>query len=254
MFGALLGAGASLLGGILGNKSAEKAGEKNAAQQKEFAQNSLQWKAADAAKAGIHPIYAMGAPTYTPAPSYTGDNSFGAGIANAGQDIGRAIDATRTAPQKLQAVQATNLELERQKLVNDNLRADLAVKASQTQAAPPFPAAQDPFRIPGQTSSGVKDVALERIRSAHGHPWSEAGPVTDVGFTRTTSGGLAPVYSKDAKERLEDDWGGMLAWNVRNRLLPTLGMNYPPPGPPKAGHAWQFNPLRQEYYQVKLSR
>lgn len=252
MLGAIIGGIASLIGGKNASDSAEKAAAQNAALQREFAQNSIQWKAADAAKAGIHPLYAMGAPTYSATPSYVGDTSFGAGIANAGQDIGRAIDATRTAPQKLEATAATNLELERQKLVNDNLRADLAVKASQTQSTPAFPSAVDPFNIPGQGNSGVSTKALSRIASAHGHPWAEAGPVTDVGFTRTNSGGLAPVYSADAKERLEDDWGGMLAWNVRNRLLPTIGMNSPPPGAAPRGTAWQFNPLRQEYYLVTL--
>lgn len=254
MLGALIGAGASLIGGMMGQKASEKAADKNEKLQREFAQNSIQWKSKDAEKAGIHPLYAMGAPTYSATPTNVGDNSFGAGIANAGQDIGRAIDATRTAPQKLQAAATTKLELERQQLVNDNLRADLAVKAAQSQSSPPFPAAVDPFNIAGQAQSGVATKALQRIASAHGAPWSEAGPVTDVGFTRTNSGGLAPVYSADAKERLEDDWGGMLAWNLRNRVLPTIGWNTPPPGDPPRGHAWQFNPLRQEYYAVKLSR
>ncbi|AXH77176.1 MAG: DNA pilot protein [Microviridae sp.] len=36
--------------------------------QKEYAQNGIQWRVADAKKAGIHPLYALGAntPTYTP--------------------------------------------------------------------------------------------------------------------------------------------------------------------------------------------
>lgn len=255
IFSSIIGAGASLLGGLMGKDSAEDAAKKNAALQREFAQNSIQWKAADAKKAGIHPVYAMGAPTYTPSSVHTGDNSIGAAMASAGQDIGRAIDVTRTAPQKLDAYARTAqaLELERASLGNDLLRAQIAETTSRV-SAPPFPSAVDPYMIPGQPSSGVNTKALERIASAHGAPHAEAGPVTDVGFTRTDSGGLAPVYSADAKTRLEDDWGGMLAWNLRNRLLPTIGFNAPPPGRPRPGYAWQFNPLRQEYYQVKLSR
>lgn len=36
--------------------------------QKEYAQNGIQWRVADAKKAGLHPLYALGAntPTYTP--------------------------------------------------------------------------------------------------------------------------------------------------------------------------------------------
>lgn len=256
MFGAILSAGTSLLGGLLGKDSAEDAAKKNAALQREFAQNSIQWKTEDAKKAGIHPVYAMGAPTYTPSSVFSGDNSFGAGIASAGQDIGRAIDATRTAPQKLDAYTQTAraLELERAGLQNDLLRTQIAETQGRAMSVPPFPSAVDPYNIPGQPSSGVKTSALDRIASAHGAPHAEAGPVTDVGFTRTDSGGLAPVYSADAKTRLEDDWLGMLAWNLRNRVLPSVGFNAPPPGRPRPGHAWQFNPLRQEYYEVRLSR
>lgn len=39
--------------------------ERNAALSREFAQNSMQWKAADLRKAGINPIYAMGAGGYS---------------------------------------------------------------------------------------------------------------------------------------------------------------------------------------------
>lgn len=249
--GAAIGAAGSLLGGLFGKKSASEAAEKNAALQREFAQNSVQWKVEDAKKAGVHPVYALGAPTHQATPSYVGDTSMPAAMASASQDIGRAIDATRTGPQKLDAYTQTAraLELERASLGNDLLRAQIAETTSR--AAPPFPSAVDPWTIPGQSGSGVKDMALERIGSGD---WKEPGPVSDVGFTRSDTGGLAPVYSKDAKERLEDDWGGMLAWNLRNRILPSVGWNHRGLPKPRPGHAWQFNPIRQEYYEVPLSR
>lgn len=253
MIGALISAGSSLLGGLLGKDSAEDAAKRNAALQREFAQNSLQWKAEDARKAGIHPVYAMGAPTYTPSSVFSGDNSFGAGIASAGQDVGRAIDATRTAPQRLDAVSRTAqaLELERGGLQNDLLRAQIA-EIQARNMSPPFPSAVDDNFIPGQGNSGVNTKALERIASAHNHPWSEAGPVTDVGFTRTSSGGLAPVYSSDAKQRLEDDWIGMLAWNLRNRLIPSVTFGAYGPHPPGFDKMRDYyNPIRQEFSRYK---
>lgn len=250
IFSSIIGAGASLIGGLLGKDSAEDAAKKNAALQREFAQNSLQWKAEDAKKAGIHPVYAMGAPTYTPSSVFTGDNSLGAGIAAAGQDIGRAIDTTRTAPQRLDAVARTaqGLELERASLQNDLLRTQI-LETKARISSPPFPSAVDPYMLPGQGNSPVVDKALERIGTGD---WKEPGPVSDVGFTRTDSGGIAPVYSADAKTRLEDDWGGMMAWNIRNRLLPSIGWNHSGMPAPRPGHTWQFNPVRQEYYEVKL--
>lgn len=255
MLGSLISAGSSLLGGLFGSKSKDEAAEKNAALQKEFAQNSLQWKAADAKKAGIHPVYAMGAPTYTPSSVYDGSSPVGQSLASAGQDIGRAIDATRTAPQKLDAytLTAQKLDLENKSLNNDILRADLAAKVSRSIQSPPFPTPENQFLIEGQPQSGVSDKALERIKTAHGHPYSEPGSVADVGFTNTYSGGLAPVYSADAKQRLEDDTGGMLAWNARNRLLPSLtfgALGPQPPIPAGKGKAWVFNPVKQEYVRV----
>lgn len=252
MLGAVLGAVGSIAGGLLGKSGAENAAAKNAAMQKEFAQKGVQWKVEDAKKAGIHPLYALGAQTTAFTPSYAGDTSLPSALASASQDIGGAIDRTRTAPQKLDALTRTAqvLELDRAGLQNDLLRAQISEIKART-AGPAFPAAVDPYVIPGQGDSGVKDVALERIKSAHGMPFMEAGPVTDVGFTRTDGGGLAPVYSADAKTRLEDDFGGMLAWNLRNRVLPSLGAAHTMPPPPK-GHAWSFNPITQEYMAVRL--
>lgn len=254
-----ISAAGSLLGGFLNSNSAadaaEKAGERNAALQREFAQNSLQWKAEDARKAGIHPIYAMGAPTYQATPSYIAadTSAFGAGIANAGQDIGRAIDTTRTATQKISAYTATaqKLELERAQLMNDNLRADLAAKVSRGIQQPAFPTPDDPYRMPGQAQSGVTTQALVRNASADGRPNMEAGSINDVGFARTRTG-FVPIPSSDVKQRIEDNLVQELLHAWRNNVQPTLGFNDPPPHKAAPGHAWQWNPLRQEYYQVKL--
>jgi len=60
-------AGGSLLGGLFGNKSAKKQAKQDYRRQKEFAQNTIQWKVADAKKAGLHPLYALGASgSFTP--------------------------------------------------------------------------------------------------------------------------------------------------------------------------------------------
>lgn len=247
MLGALIGAGASLLGGILGNKSQEEANEKNAAMQREFAQNSIQWKAADAKKAGIHPLYGIGAQTITPQASYVGDTSLPNALAQTGQNIGSSIDATRTAPQKLTAYAqaAQTLELERASLQNDLLRTQIAEAAARTASAPPFPAAVDPYNMPGQPQSGVKHVPMERIMSPH-NAFTEGGPVTDLGYTNTAHGGLAPVMSKDAKDRLEEDTWGTLGWNVRNRLIPMMT--------PYSMKGYVFDPVSMQYVPASYRR
>lgn len=147
MIGNLISAGASIVGGLFGKSSADKANEQNMqiaqqnmAMQREFAQNGIRWKVDDAKAAGIHPVYAMGAPTTSFSPisfNSTGDDSMSKALASAGQDVGAAINKTRTAPERAtaytQAAQA--LSLEKGALENEVLRSQLA-RIKQTNAPP----------------------------------------------------------------------------------------------------------------------
>lgn len=94
-WGSIVSAGASLVGGLMGKKSGEEQQENNAALQKEFAQNGIRWKVADAKAAGIHPLAALGAQTQSYTPMVIGDPMADA-LANAGQDIGGAINRQQT--------------------------------------------------------------------------------------------------------------------------------------------------------------
>lgn len=152
--GPAIAAGASLLGGVLGNKQRQEGQVKEMAAQKEFAQNGLRWRVADAEKAGIHPIYALGfnGPTYSPVG--LGQNDTASSFDAAGQSFSRAIDATRTAPERQDAytVASQKLSLERGELENTLLRAQIA----QISRTPPFPmAGVDPYMLPGQGDSPV---------------------------------------------------------------------------------------------------
>lgn len=98
--GSLIGAGASLLGGLFGSNSAEKANRANLAAQKEFAQHGIRWRVADAKAAGLHPLYALGAQTPSFSPSFVQD-SMGPALAEAGQSVGRAVAASSTSHEKM---------------------------------------------------------------------------------------------------------------------------------------------------------
>lgn len=252
MIGALISAGSAIGGSLISANSAKNAQEQNARLQKEFAQNGIQWKVADALKAGVHPLYALGAQTTAYAPSAVGDTSFGSGIAQAGQDIGRAIDATRSPSQRLDAVGKTmqDLQLQRMGLENQLLASQIA-KVNQAGSPPPLPSATQRFGIDGQGPTAIyQPQPHQPVAGNPGHPNMEPGAVTDMGFT-TTGTGQMPVMSKDAKERLEEDIIGGILWNVRNRVMPSIGANYnPPPATPKPGHVWIYNPIYQEYQQV----
>lgn len=247
----------SAIGGIADIFMGSDQARKQAHLQKEFAQNGIQWKVEDAKKAGIHPLYALGANTMSYSPTTVGTD-----LAGVGQNLGRAIDSTRTEPQKIDAVQETlgRLAIERGGLENELLRQQIASSAIATtrQSAgsptPAFPLAAGDYVIPGQGNSGlITEKKMPRMMDP-ARPIQEPGSVADRGFTNTSTG-IAPVYSADAKERLEDDFLGMLAWNVRNRLLPSINTDWGSiPHKPPPGEKWIYNPIRQEYQLVPMNR
>lgn len=138
MLDKIIGAGASIIGGLMGKKSSEEAAEKNANIQREFAQNSIRWRVEDAKAAGIHPLYAIGAPTISASPSYVGD-TLGTSVAAAGQDLSRAMNTTRTQPERDAAFTKTVQDLQLQKfgLENELLASQIAKLRATTN--PPMP-------------------------------------------------------------------------------------------------------------------
>lgn len=264
MWEALAGAAGKIIGGIFGQNEAANAlhaqqvmAQNNINLQREFAQHGIQWKVEDAKRAGIHPIYALGGSgaSFTPvSANFTADTSMANAFAGAGQDIGRAIQSTRTAPDRADAFAKTSqaLSIERQQLENENLKLELASKTGRLRQAggqgPPFPSATDPYLIPGQAESGlIKPKPLEVAPGHPAQPQSEGGAISDVGYARTKTG-WAPVPSKDVKERIEDQIIPELLWSLRNNVLPSFGMNTsPPPFKAPPGKAWHFDVPTQEY-------
>lgn len=263
MLGALIGAGASLASSLLGKSASDKANkqqmemaDKNIALQKEFAQSGIQWKTEDARKAGIHPLYALGANTVSFSPVSVGSSvpDF-SGIASAGQDLGRAIDATRSTSARAGAVNATmqQLQLTRMGLENELLASQIAKVRQSTQ--PPMPTGGDQYRIEGQAESGLMTVnPMEATTSAPGVPSQEPGAINDLGYARTPTG-WAVVPSKDVKQRIEDQMLSELAWELRNRVAPSIYSDYyqPPSGvKPASNERWWFNPVMGEYQLEKV--
>lgn len=134
-----ISAGASLLGGFLGRESQEEQRAKNEALQREFAQNSVQWRVADAKKAGIHPLYAMGAPTMSPAVGVQAD-PLAASLSSMGQDVGRAMTALNSPAEKFSVTQSAlqELQLHNMTLRNEYLAAQIA-KLKQPGTPPGVP-------------------------------------------------------------------------------------------------------------------
>lgn len=146
MIGELISLGTSLLGASADKKAAKRAAEeqraadeRNAALQREFAQNSIQWKTADAKAAGIHPVYAMGAQVSPASASFTASpvHSSGDSWRAAGAGLARAASAGQTASQRL-GDRLLESQIEGQEIDNAYKRSQLALQ-SGSQVPPPFP-------------------------------------------------------------------------------------------------------------------
>ena len=159
MIGDIISAGTNLIGGFLNRAENRRQNEanlqaqremnaQNIQLQKDFAQQGIRWKVDDAKAAGIHPLYALGASTTSFSPlsisGGTADTSLGDSFSRAGQDIGRAINSTRTSEERAAAATQTALQLEGLKLDNDIKKATIAstVQRIRQSANPPMQAAK----------------------------------------------------------------------------------------------------------------
>lgn len=97
---AAIGAGAGLLGGFLDRRESSQQASANRQLQYDFAQQGIQWRVADAEKAGVHPLYAIGAniPTYSPVRGSYGH--LGRAVAGAGQAIGDYLSKAALAEER----------------------------------------------------------------------------------------------------------------------------------------------------------
>lgn len=257
MLGSLISAGASIVGGILGSNAAKDAAHENAAMQKMFAKHGIQWKTQDAIKAGIHPLYALGAPTIGFQPSFVGDNSLGEGIAQAGQDIGRAVAANSSTNQRLDQFSklAQLLTLEKGGLENDLLRSKIRV-LNQAGGIPPKPTMAEAQVLPGQ---GDSRVAVGPGWKAVTNPVdSSVGQGIAAGVGPTTQHFVTPdgIYvnapAPGYKQAIEDDEFMEASQAVRLGVMPNLGSRATMPRlKPPPGHKWQWSFENQGWVLIK---
>lgn len=170
MIGEIIGAGASLLGGLFNRNSQEKANaanlafareqlDRNEALQREFAQSGVRWKVDDAKAAGVHPLFALGAQTHSFSPVSVGggqeaSSSAGDAIAQAGQNIGRAVQAGMTRDERDASSALTALQLEKAGLENEMLRTQI----TRLRNPPGQPPAMPTLTPPGALSIKSDDL------------------------------------------------------------------------------------------------
>lgn len=228
-------AAGGVIGSIIDARNSAKVAKANIKYQREFAQHGVQWRAADAKAAGLHPLAALGMQA-------TGFNPVSAptNFAEAGQNIGRAI-GTALSPQERNEAEGTlaKLGLERAQLQNDFLRAQIR-QINSTGTPPARPATTpDPFQIFGQNlppNTTIKDEPQKRTIQGQ-TIGQEPGSIVDLGWSRGSNGRYYPVPSKDVKERIEDNMFYEGEHFIRNKL------SGEPPFRAPMGYYWTGNRL-----------
>jgi len=245
------------------NRMAREDTARSDALQLEFAKNGVKWRVEDAERAGVHPLYALGAtgasysPTISTFSTSNLKNSTGDHIRNMGQDLSRAMYATKTQAER----EAAMLQLEGMKLDNEFKR----LQIHQSQAGPSFPSTNSNMSnllIGGQGNSrpSVEEVPFRKTMSHPGAPGQQAGYVDDYALVRTARGGYAIVPSKDVAELIEDKVVPETMWAIRNNLIPAKsGGFHTLPDPkyyklPGGADAWEWHPGWQEFQPRKIRK
>jgi len=249
----VVGIGSSVASQFSGGRSADDAFDMNAALQKEFAQNGVQWKVRDAKAAGVHPLYALGAPPTSFSPiGLFGDSGTAEHLATMGQDVSRAAVAGSSQRSRVSgAVDA--LQLENMGLQNDLLRSQIA-RLNSGQVGPPSPpGAESAF---ASALHPLVDVQpLQPNATDPRSPEKEVGHVSDYTFAKTPTG-LAIVPSVDVKQRIEDNFIPEIFWSLRNNLMPNIDSSRHLPDqnlyPTEPGKKWMWDYWNQEFRQVPI--
>lgn len=137
-------------------------GSKDRKMQAAFAKNAIQWKVADANKAGVHPLYALGAPTMNYSPVSVGGGGYGGGSIS-GQDISRAIGAGMPKSGQLSAYEQAvqDLTLQGMGLDNEYKAAQLARLRNEMLNKPALPEIKLPGPVPFQTGDSSKSQVVQ---------------------------------------------------------------------------------------------
>lgn len=255
--GSVISAGASLVGGAMSAAASKKIAKMQIAAQKEFAQNGIQWRTADAKAAGLHPLYAIGASGATYTPVSQDSSAMGNAVADAGAYLGKAVDqaiskADRKALEQenleyARLMREGNLELMRQnirgkKLDNDfNEQQMVNSLRAQGSANPARPlVVSTPMgefnvnnpdkkrytaKVAGNGATALAGVDLQPakvVMSSPGNPAQTAGANSDYSLVRTENG-YTKVPSEQFANFTDDDVVSKVAWNLRNSIGDRVG-------------------------------
>lgn len=256
-WGSAISSAAGLAGGFINATTSKTIAREQMRLQKEFAQNGIQWRVEDAKKAGLHPLYAIGASGASYTPVSQDSSAMGNAVADAGAYLGKAVDqalskADQAALQQenleyARLMREGNLELMRQnirgkKLDNDfNEQQMVNSLRAQGSANPARPlVVSTPMgefnvnnpdkkrytaKVAGNGATVLSGVSLEPakvVMSSPGNPAQTAGANSDYSLVRTENG-YTKVPSEQFANSTDDDIVNKVAWNLRNSIGDRIG-------------------------------
>lgn len=209
----LISAGSSLLGGLAGSSGPSP--RKLMAQQHYYDQQmmkkQMQWRASDITKAsrnyGIHPLSLLGQPVVGSSVSAVGGSGgrdIGSALANAGQDVSRAVAAYQSKEQRQQARILSELSVERAGLENELLRSQIATQRSQIAPAISEKASVSPSEA--IYNSGNRGIEFMTTPANKFYIGADGTPIISP----------SPEYA----ESLEGNWPVGMIQNAMHNVLP----------------------------------
>jgi hypothetical protein len=236
--GDIMGAVGGMFGGVLDKRKYDKqhqyqthVEQRNRAHDLAFAQNAIQWKVADAKKAGIHPLVALGANPITPSATMVGSppsHSTASAMSNMGQDISRAMSAHQTKADK----ELTELGLDNARIDNQMKRIELneALKRSNIGTKPMPALDQQTYESPD-----VKKTPSEVFSSVSGGT-VQAGQNPAYRFHKVGKGKYTMTLSESMKQAVEDS-----PQELQQQLNMLLNFSGKAPFKAPKGKMWDYN-------------
>lgn len=192
----------NFVGGLMNMSNQNKLAERQENLQREFAQNSIQWRVNDAKKAGIHPVSALGSQGISYNPSYVGGDNFGGSQASISSEPKEDKDILELNKRLLTAqVRSAEAEALKAERANTASNGGVLFGASQTKGALMNQSgvghSASPTSIPGQAS--VNPYGVDEVNNA-------------VNFTKNTDGSLSLMPSQDVQDLVSESFLERLRW------------------------------------------
>lgn len=236
---------------------AERTAYKQMEEQERYARHGIQWRVEDATKAGIHPLYAIGAqtPSYSPVSMDMPATSDVRSLLDLGQGLSSFSKLTSSREREIQSLQlrAAQLDVQDKELDVRRKASELALFNSPGRPPSYDPGSTSSQPIAGQSSVNglISEKPMERSPSYPGSPHQEPGSKVFQGFARTSTGWM-PIPSKDIKESIEDQVVPELVTGARMYFGPNFKPDPPAGVQVPRGHKLVWNPVMFEYQLKKL--